>query len=122
MNKRILAIFIASSFLVLCVGNLSWAETKTTDDQWHFTLSPMFLWGISIDGTSQVGPATAPLELNFKDDVFENLAAVFTVHFEAQKNDLTIFSEYQYVNLDPSAETPIGPVAEIEIEDKSSTI
>ena len=71
-------------------------------DEWKFQLAPMFLWGMSMKGESQIGPVTAPLDLDFTDDILENLAAVFTVHFEAHKGDWGLFTEYQYVKLEPS--------------------
>ena len=53
---------------------------------------------MSINGTSEVGPVELPLDIDFKDGVLENLDAIFTVHFEAKKKDLTIFTEYQYAD------------------------
>ncbi len=79
-------------------------------DEWKFQLSPMFVWGMNMDGESQIGPATAPLDLNFKDDILENLSMVVTVHFEAHKGDWGIFSEYQYVKLEPSTTMEVPPI------------
>ena len=105
--------------ITLCVaGSAMAADPKSSGDEWHFTLSPLFLWGMNIDGTSQVGPVTAPLDLTFTDDILENLSAVFTVHFEAQKRDWTFFAEYQYVDLEPSVETPAGPNAAINYKNQ----
>ena len=111
--RKIVAVAFAIVFS-LTLSGIVFAETKRTDDEWHFTLAPLFLWGISTDGTSQIGPVTAPLDLSFTDDVLENLSAVFTVHFEAQKRDWTFFTEYQYVDLDPSVE--IASVANADID------
>lgn len=79
------------------------ARPSSHADEWEFQLAPLFLWGISIDGEATIGTKVAPLDLNFIDDVLENLDTVYTVHFEAHKNKLTLFAEYQYVSLDPSA-------------------
>ena len=103
---------------VCMAGSAIAADPKSSGDEWHFSLSPLFLWGMNIDGTSQVGPVTAPLDLTFTDDILENLSAVFTVHFEAQKRDWTFFAEYQYVDLDPSVETPAGPNAAINYKNQ----
>ena len=113
MSKRLTIIIIGSVFIALSIGNVAFAGTKATNDEWHFSLAPMFLWGISTEGTTEIGPVTTPLSLNFKDDVLENLAAAFTIHLEASKMDWTIFAEYQYVDLDPSVATPIGSTADI---------
>ncbi|MEH6649008.1 MAG: hypothetical protein V7707_03160 [Motiliproteus sp.] len=58
---------------------------------------------MSIKGDSTIDGNTADLDLNFKDDVLDNLAKIITLHFEAQKGDLLLFAEYQYVDLDPTA-------------------
>ncbi|QFU77290.1 hypothetical protein EY643_17395 [Halioglobus maricola] len=79
-------------------------------DDWEFAISPLFLWGLSMEGDATINGNTAPLDLEFKDDILENMEAVFTVHFEARKGDWTIFSEYQYVDLDPDVAASIGPV------------
>ena len=85
--------------------------------EWEFSIAPLFLWGISIDGDATIGTATAPLDLNFEDDVLENLEATYTVHFEASRDKLTLIAEYQYVSLDPSV--TVGPI-DTDIEFKST--
>ncbi len=69
---------------------------------------------MSMEGSSTVGmlPSTA-LELDFKDDVLKNLEAKFTIHFEAKKNDLTLFTEISYVNLGPTTELTTGQQIDI---------
>jgi len=119
--KKNLALIIAILFLLCFSGNV-FAQTTATDDEWHFMVAPLFFWGQSTDGTTEIGPVTTPLSLNFKDDVLENLSAVFTIHFEAQKGDWTIFTEYQYVDLDPSVATPIGSTADIDFTNQLGEI
>ena len=92
----------------------TFAAPDRNSDEWQFSLAPLFLWGVSIDGTTQLGPVQAPLQLDFTDDVLDNLAAVFTLHFEARKKDLTLFAEYQYVKLEPSTSLPNGIPLDID--------
>jgi hypothetical protein len=79
-------------------------------EEWEFALSPLFLWGMNINGDATIGDATAPLELDFKDDVLENLEAVLTVHFEARRGLWTVFTEVQYVDLGPTVNVAMGPI------------
>lgn len=116
MKRNVLVAFTV--LLSLSLSTITFAETKKSDDDWQYMIAPFFLWGMNIDGTSTVGPVETPLELNFKDDVLENLAGVFTVHFEATKMDWTIFAEYQYSNLDPSVEIPSGPAVNIDFKNQ----
>jgi len=106
MNK---IIFILCLPLLLTTP-VSAADEFASDDEWQFTLSPMFLWGMSMNGDSQIGAADVPLNLEFTDDVLSNLHAVFTVHFEAKQGDWTLFSEVQYVDLEPTTKISGTPV------------
>ena len=96
---------------VLFVGstNIAYAAGgDSTNGEWEFQLAPLFLWAQGISGSSTVGTSVAPLDIKFKD-ALSNLGATFTVHFEAKRDALSLFAEYQYVDLEPSADVP-GPL------------
>jgi hypothetical protein len=87
---------------------------------WEYSVAPLYLWGKNINGTSAIGGKDAPLDLDFKDDILEHLEAAFAIHVEAKQGPLTLFAEYNYASLDPSAEETFGPItitADIEFED-----
>jgi len=111
INLRITVVVILS---VLLSASQGLAARDQQSDEWQFKLAPLFLWGVNLDGTTSIGPVSTPLDLGFTDDVFENLGAVFTVHFEAKKNDLTLFAEYQYVQLEPTASIANGPSVDVD--------
>lgn len=114
-----------STFVLACLAVTTFSAQATdtrADDEWHFSLAPLFLWGMSMKGSSEIGPTTAPLDLNFKDDVFENLEAVLTFHIEARKNDLTLFAEYQYVDLGPDTELPNGASVDISFKNTMAEV
>lgn len=92
------------------------AATPTkASEEWEFALSPLFLWGLSIDGDATINNETAPLELGFTDEILQNMEAVFTVHFEARRGRLGFFTEYQYVDLKPEVDISQGPLS---VDDK----
>lgn len=91
--------------LTLLATNQAYAKSASAHE-WQFSLAPMFLWGVSTKGTVRAGSATTPLELEFQDDALENLEAVLTWHFEARRNDLTLFVEHQYIDLAPTTALP----------------
>lgn len=96
-------------------------STFSSANDWEFKLAPLFLWGISLDGEATLGSQAAPLELDFVDDVLENLDAVFTLHFEAKNDDLIFFAEYQYVKLAPTiAEGPLE--ADVEFKNTAAEL
>jgi hypothetical protein len=105
--------------LLFSIGNINLAFAAggdSTDGEWQFSLSPLFLWAQGIEGSSSVGPKEAPLDITFRD-ALSNLEATFTVHFEAKRDKLTLFGEYQYVNLAPEAEGPSGGTIDIGFKD-----
>ena len=97
---------LAISLTLLAASQAS--AKSTSSDEWHFSLAPMFLWGVSTKGTVQAGFDTAALKLEFQDDILDNLEAVLTWHFEARKNNLALFLEHQYIDLVPTATLPTG--------------
>jgi hypothetical protein len=105
--------------VLLIAGNINIAYADggdSTDGEWEFLLAPLFLWAQGIEGGSTIGPITAPLDITFKD-ALDNLDTTFTVHFEAKRNKLTLFGEYQYVSLAPEAVGPMGADLDISFKD-----
>ena len=89
---------------------------NSTDGKWEYTLAPLFLWAQGIEGDSQIGPTTAPLDITFKN-ALDNLEGTFTLHYEMKRDALTLFAEYQYVNLGPEAEGPMNTELDIDFKD-----
>jgi hypothetical protein len=101
----------------------AFGETASSEsDEWRFQFAPMFLWGISLKGSSTVGAETVPLDLNFTDNVLQNLAAVLTLHFEAHKGKWGGFGELQYVDLEPTTKIKNGPKLDLSIIDKLAEV
>ncbi|WP_136797482.1 hypothetical protein [Desulfosediminicola ganghwensis] len=60
--KRIILGLLAP-LLIWCGSTASvQAGSDRRSNEWHYMLAPMFLWGISVDGTAQIGPVEAPLD------------------------------------------------------------
>jgi len=115
----VIALLTASSNIALAQNDDDQGVSNNGD--WEFTLSPLFMWGMGLSGDATIGDATAPLDLGF-DDIWDNLGAVFTLHFEARKNKWTIFTEVQYVKLEPEVTISMGPVAAVADIDFKNTM
>lgn len=98
-HSRLLHITCLST--VLACGSQA---TSAADDAWAFSVAPLYLWGKSIEASATAGGSTLPLDLTFKDEILENLDAAFALHLEASKGALTLFAEYNYAKLKPTAE------------------
>ena len=109
-------LLIAALFSMASI-NLSYADGgASTNGEWEYSLAPLFLWAQGIEGTSALGPTEAPLDITFKD-ALSNLEGTFTIHFEMKRDALTLFTEYQYVNLGPEAVGPMGGTLNIDFKD-----
>ncbi|KPK50968.1 MAG: hypothetical protein AMJ63_13380 [Myxococcales bacterium SG8_38_1] len=84
----------------------AWAEEKKSGE-WEYELAPLYLWGISIDGSTRVGPVTTPLDVKFKDSV-SDLSGVFTFHFEGKNPRWGYYVDFSYVKLTPKSQLPTG--------------
>jgi hypothetical protein len=105
--------------VLLIAGNINFAYADggdSTDGEWEFLLAPLFLWAQGIEGGSTIGPKTAPLDITFKD-ALSNLEFTFTAHFEAKRDKLVLFGEYQYVSLAPETVGPMGATLDISFKD-----
>ncbi len=103
MKTRKIQLALCSALLAThSPGALTQAWDLEAEDRWQFSLAPLFLWGMSIDGEATSQGQTLPLELDFKDDVLENMSTAFTFHFEARRGRWGLFAEYQLAELDPS--------------------
>jgi hypothetical protein len=117
-NTQTRFLILLTAFL-FSIGNMNIAHAvggDSTDGEWKYSLSPLFVWAQGIEGSSQIGPVSAPLEITFKD-ALSNLDMMFTVHFEAKRDKLSLFGEYQYINLGPEAEGPMGGELDVDFKD-----
>lgn len=107
MNKKTRITFFTALLLAL---QLLTQTAQAAEDEWSYVLSPLFLWGKSINGVSAIGGNENPLDMDFRDDILENLDSSFTLHFEANKGRASYFAEINYARLDPTTTTTIGSV------------
>ncbi len=112
-NKEATNALLSKACLVLSIllGSILSSTTQAQEarDGWEFQLAPLFLWGMSINGESSIDGNVAPMDLDFKDDLLQNMDGVLTLHFEARKQKVVLFAEYQYVSVNPDVEASIGP-------------
>ena len=79
----------------------------TTDDKWHFQLSP-YLWIAGINGRAGVGDLIVDVDSGLTDDNV-HLNAGFMATFEARRNRWIVLTDLQYSNLGTERPTP-GPL------------
>jgi hypothetical protein len=104
---------LAAGMIVLVIGlvcQLAYAEASESNKNWDFSLTPMYLWAVSIDGDVQVKGVKAEMDVPFSD-IFDNLNAALTFHFEGiHKQRWGFFTDLNFIVLNPEESTPIGDI------------
>lgn len=104
---------LAALMLALMLGvDKGWAQ-QSSSGGWTYELAPLYLWGVSVDGTSRLGPVTAPLDIDFSDAV-SDLSGIFTVHFEGRNPRWGYYADFSYLRLTPKSELPTGQEVSVD--------
>ena len=101
-----------ASAIIGLAGSMAFTPftAQAEEGGWEFSVAPLYLWAKNIEGVATAGGKDLPLELDFTDEILENLDAAFAIHMEATNGQLTFFAEYNYAKLDPTVENYIGPI------------
>jgi hypothetical protein len=92
--------------MLVVLGITTQADAQSGSDEWEFQIAPLYLWAINLDGTITVRGVGAPLSIPF-EDAFNNLDAIFTLHFEAWNNKWGFISDLSYVDLTDDVTGPL---------------
>ena len=94
----------AVGIIVLMIGlvcPLAYGEDYKSNDNWEFSLAPMYLWAVSIDGDMTVKGNKVDMDVPFSD-IFDNLEGAVTFHFEGvHRQRWGFFSDLNYISLSP---------------------
>ena len=99
-------LLLVSIILLQGVNGPAQAEDTSSEGAWEFALAPFYLWAVSLDGEVVVGPQGSSVSMDF-GDIFDNLEAVFIVHFETiYKKKYGLLFDTNFINLGDTATTP----------------
>jgi len=106
VRKTVITILMTTFFGFFSVSAI--AGEQAMEDSWDFSLAPLYVWMVDMEGTMGVGPFDTGLNVDF-GTLFDNLEAIFTVHFEAIHNsNIGIFADYNFVDVSASGPGPQG--------------
>jgi hypothetical protein len=86
------------------------------DDEWRFVFAP-YLWGLSVDGYTNIKGNDARIDESF-GDILDMLSLVLEGRFEAWKGDWGTMIDLTYAQLENDADILVGPIP-IEVEVKT---
>jgi len=105
--KRVLSVCFIM-FVLFCFSSPIHAA-----GEWKYDLTPMYIWGVSMDGDMTIMGQTAPVEADFRG-IAENMEAVFTIHFEAAKGEWGYLLDYSYLKVGGQETLPIGATLDVD--------
>jgi len=116
-HPRMLALLTGVILGCLLFTGLAQAQNVKWHRAWEFNLAPFYLWAVGIDGEQTVGPKTTGIEVKF-EDIFDNLNAAFTGHFEGMyRNRYGFLFDYNFVNL--SADKTVTALGTVDFDLKT---
>ena len=99
--KKIFLSVLLGIFLVFEASAAFAGETQKKSN-WDFNLAPLYVWMVDMEGDMGIGPIDTGLNVDF-GTLFDNLEAIFTVHFEAMHiSNWGLFLDYNYVDVSAS--------------------
>ena len=107
---------------MMLFGSTASANSNQDFNSWQNTLAPLYLWGVSMDGSMTSGPISADLDIEFSDAV-SDLEGIFTLHYEGAKGHWGFIADYSFLNLGPSADIPGTPLTlDVDMENTIAEI
>ena len=106
-------LFCGVATIIFIAGNVSAADQS---DDWEIRLTP-YLWGMAVDGTSEIGLLPpADIDAGF-DDILSNLNMALSLHTEFAKGRWTFVIDPTYVDLQiDGAVSSAIPQADVDLE------
>jgi hypothetical protein len=100
MKKLILTALMV--VMLACFSASAFAGEQVKEGNWDFSLAPLYVWMVDMEGTMGIGPVSGGVNVDFST-LFDNLEAIFTVHFEAtHSSNWGLFFDYNYVDVGAS--------------------
>jgi len=85
-------------------------QGSAANKDWAWSLAPMYLWAVSIDGDVTVNGVKTDLDVPFSD-IWDDLNGALTFHFEGlHRSRWGFFTDLNYIVLNPEESTPIGDI------------
>jgi len=115
-NPRMPALLTGVVVVCLLFNGPACAQKVKWHRAWEFNLAPFYLWAVGIDGEQTIGPKTTGIEVQF-EDIFDNLNAAFTGHFEGMyRNRYGFLFDYNYINLSADKTVPVLGTVDFDLK------
>jgi opacity protein-like surface antigen len=112
LGKRLAIVAIISMALIITPG---WAA-EAQEKNWDFSLAPLYLWAINIEGDSTLEGNGRETKLEFSD-IFNDLEGAFTLNFSGtHKSRFGFMFDFLYLNVGMDKDTRINTVIDLDLK------
>ena len=121
-NKRMLICCTTIFFTLAMVSQAAFAEETFKEKNWEFNLTPLYLWGATIEGDTTLGQKTNSTKVDFSE-VFDNLEGVFTINFSGMhKSNFGFMFDYMYLDISANKDTKLGTSLDVGLKTQLSQL
>ncbi len=97
---------VVGVLVVLILTAFALPAFAQTDGDWDFTLAPLYVWMVNMDGDMTVMNKTVPVEADF-GDIFDKLDQILTFHVEGwYQQRWGVLFDYSYLQLKDGTDSP----------------
>lgn len=100
--------FVGPALILALAAFVTPAHAQTqSSDGWKVDFVPLYFWATSLNGDIGAGPATLPIDLDFKQAA-ENLGGAFSFHLEANRGRWGALVDLNFIRLETDAEFTVA--------------
>lgn len=114
MRLKVIAVICATGLTSIASAGV--IRDDKSDSDWEILVAP-YLWGVSLDGTSEISGLPAEIDADFSD-ILSNLNVAASLHTEFHRGKWGFVFDPTYLSLEADIEVPTpgsSPKADIDI-------
>ena len=116
MKKSVILCLMFTLIGLAMISQAAFAEEPSKEKSWEFNLTPLYFWGVNIEGDATLGFREQSAKIDFSD-VFDNMEGVFSVVLSGKyKSKFGFTFDYLYLDVSNDAEFDLDLAVDTGVE------